>query len=117
MLTFDDYKRKTAHKFATHDVHNHVSVLESVGREPEEISMTILFHVSLGVDPAEEAEKLREMCRNGEPNYLIIGSEAINGSRFVITEISEDANVWSGVGTIMEAKLSIKFKEYVEHAS
>ena len=117
VLTFDGYKRKTAHKYATHEVHNRVSILESVGMEPEEISLEILLHNGLGVNPAEELERLREMCRAGQPNYLIIGAEAINGTQFVITELSEDVKVWSAVGTINEAKVQVKFKEYAERGN
>ena len=46
---------------------------------------------------------------------MIIGTEAINGTRFVITEISEDSTVWSPLGILMESKLTIKLKEYTEH--
>ena len=105
VLTFDKYKRTTKHNFAEHKVHNRQPVLESVGGELEEISMTILLHTSLG----------RTMCKNAEPNDLIIGTEAINGTRFVITEISEDSTVWSPLGILMESKLTIKLKEYTEH--
>ena len=115
VLTFDKYKRTTKHNFAEHKVHNRQPVLESVGGELEEISMTILLHTSLGVDPREESEMLRTMCKNAEPNDLIIGTEAINGTRFVITEISEDSTVWSPLGILMESKLTIKLKEYTEH--
>ena len=116
-MTFNDYKRKTAHKYTTHDIHNRVGILESVGMEPEEISLEILLHNGLGVNPVEELESLREMCRNGEPNYLIIGAEAINGTYFVITELSEEVKAWSAVGTINEAKVTVKFKEYAERGT
>lgn len=117
VLTFDNYKRSTKHKYTTHDIHNRVGVLESVGMEPAEISLEILLHNGLGVNPAEELELLREMCKNGVPNYLTIGAEDVNGTRFVITELSEEVKAWSAVGTINEVKVTVKFKEYAERGT
>lgn len=115
VLTFDDFKRKSAHDFAEHKVHLRKPVLESVGNKLEEISLTIILMEALGVDPAEEADRLREMCLEGEPNYLIIGDEAIGDCQFVIAEISEDVQSWSPFGKIVSSKLSLKLKEYVDH--
>ena len=113
-LTFDDYKRKTAHDFAEHKVHLRKPVLESVGNKLEEISLSIILMEALGVAPAEEAGRLRDMCAAGEPNFLIIGDEAIGDCLFVIEEISEDVQTWSPFGKIINSKLSLKLKEYVE---
>ena len=115
VISFDDFKRTTKHEYASHKVHNRVEVLESVGRPPEELSLTIILMEALGVDPAEEAGRLRDMCAAGEPNFLIIGDEAIGDCLFVIEEISEDVQTWSPFGKIMNSKLSLKLKEYVEH--
>lgn len=113
-LTFDGYKRTVKHEFATHKVHNHVSVLESVGRPPQEVSMEIVLMTALGVNPREEANRLRQMCLDGEPNYLIIGDEAINGSRFVLESLDEEVKAWTAVATPQDIKLKLKLKEYTE---
>lgn len=113
ILTFDNYKRTTKHRYVKHDIFNYKPKLESVGPELEEIEMKIKFMVSLGVDPKTETEKLREMCRTAECNYLIIGAEVIGGGLFVIEEISEEVISWSGTGKIISSEVEVKFKEYV----
>ena len=113
ILTFDNYKRITKHRYAKHEIMNYKPKLESVGNDLEEIELQIKFMVSLGVNPAFEVEKLREMCRNAETNYLIIGTEVIGGCLFVLEEISEQVDSWSGTGEIISSTVNVKFKEYV----
>ena len=113
ILTFDNYKRKTSHRYVKHDIFNYKPKLESVGNDLEEVELKIKFMTSLGVNPAVEIEKLRAMCRNAETNYLIIGTEVIGGCLFVVDEISEEVESWSGTGEIISSTVNVKFKEYV----
>ena len=113
ILTFTDYKRKTAHRYVKHEIHNYKPKLESVGNDLEEVELTIKFMVSLGVDPAAEVEKLRKMVQNAVADYLIIGTSVIGESPFVIKEISEEVNAWDGAGKILASTVKVVFNEYV----
>lgn len=113
VLTFDGFKRDVKAKYAEHSIIGRPAVLEFVSRELEEISLTIKLISSLGVNPAEEALKLREICQSGEPNFLIIGNTVYGENEFVITDISESVIRWTGGGEIMTNQLEVKFKEYV----
>lgn len=113
ILTFDDYQRTTKHRYQKHDIMNYKPKLESVGKELEEISLKIIFHRALNVDPRAEVEKLRNMCNNAECNFLIIGAEVIGNCLFVIEEVSESVDIWGGVGQIISSSVTVKFKEYV----
>lgn len=113
VMTFDEFKRETKAKYASHEIIGRPAVLEFVGRELEEISLTIKLVSALGVNPAEEALKLREICQSGEPNFLIIGNTVYGENEFVITDISESIIRWTGGGEIMTNQLEVKFKEYV----
>ena len=88
------------------------AVVEFVGRELEEISLTIKLMANLGVTPEEEALKLREMCQRGEPNFLIIGETVYGENEFVITDVTESINQWAGTNVMMN-QLDLTFKEYV----
>ena len=113
VLTFDGFKREAKAKFAEHSIIGRPAVLEYVGRELEEISLTIKLVSALGVNPAEEALKLREICESGQPNFLIIGNTVYGENEFVITEVSESVIRWTGAGEVMTNQLEVKFKEYV----
>ena len=113
VLTFNGYKRTTKAKYATHEVIGRPPVMEFVGRELEEISLTIKLMSNLGVTPELEALNLREMCVNAEPNYLIIGETVYGENEYVITDVSEDVISWTGGGNVLVNKLDVTFKEYV----
>lgn len=113
VLTFDGFKRDVKAKYAEHSIIGRPAVLEFVGRELEEISLTIKIVSSLGVNPAEVALQLREMCQSGEPNFLIIGNTVYGENEFVITDVSESVIRWTGGGDVMTNDIEVKFKEYV----
>ena len=112
VITFDGFKRTVKAKYASHEIIGRPAVLEFVGRELEEISLTIKLMANLGVTPEEEALKLREMCQRGEPNFLIIGETVYGENEFVITDVTESINQWAGTNIMMN-QLDLTFKEYV----
>lgn len=113
VLTFNNYKRTTKAKYATHEVIGRPPVLEFVGRELEEITLTITLLSCLGVTPEEVAFNLREMCQRSEPNFLIIGNTVYGENEFVITDVSESVERWTGSGNVLTNKLDVTFREYV----
>lgn len=112
VITFDGFKRTVKAKYASHEIIGRPAVLEFVGRELEEISLTIKLMANLGVTPEEEALKLREMCQQGEPNFLIIGETVCGENEFVIMDVTESINQWAGTNVMMN-QLDVTFKEYV----
>ena len=112
VITFDGFKRTVKAKYASHEIIGRPAVLEFVGRELEEVSLTIKLMSNLGVAPEEEALKLREMCQRGEPNFLIIGETVIGENEFVIMDVTESVNQWIGTN-IMVNQLDLNLKEYV----
>lgn len=113
VLTFDGFKREVKAKYAEHSIIGRPAVLEFVGRELEEISLTIKLISGLGVNPAEVALGLREMCQSGESNFLIIGNTVYGENEFVITDVSESVIQWTGGVEVAANQLEVKFKEIV----
>ena len=116
VLTFKNFKRDTKAKFATHDTIGQPPKLEFLHRELETISFDMIFHKSLGVNPEEEIKKLREMCQNGDADFLIIGNAPYGENEWVIESISESAEVWDGEGKIYSSKVDVSLKEYIREA-
>ena len=116
VLTFNNFKRETKAKFASHETIGQPAKLEFLYSELEEISFILTFHKGLGVNPEEEIKKLREMCKIGEADFLIIGDAPYGDNEWVIESISESADVWDGEGKIYSSKVDVKLKEYIREA-
>lgn len=113
VLTYDDYKRESKARYARHELINQTSVIEWLGHELEEISFKMTFSVSLGVNPAAEAERARELCQEGVADYLILGNAVVGRNLWVIESISEAAKAWDDAGNILVSTLDVKMLEYV----
>ena len=111
--TFRDYKRSTKARFATHEIIGKKPLVEFIAPDGEEITFAMQFHVGLGVSPAEETAKLRELCEKGEPMYLIFGNEAVGAHMWVIESVGESAERVDHGGRILVTQVEITLKEYL----
>lgn len=112
VFTFKDFSRKTKARYAKHDLINRQSALEKIGDDVEKITLGIRLVRDLGVEPEIEAEKLRQYCREGRAEFLILGDEVIGGCKFVIVEVDERAQMFDGTGKILVSELSVDFETY-----
>ena len=115
VLTYDDYKRETKARYAKHELINQTTVLEYLGAEPEEISFKMTFTTALKVNPAAEAEKVRQMCLDGVTDYLILGNAVVGENLWVIESVSEAAQSWDNKGNILASEVNVKMLEYVPY--
>lgn len=114
VLTFNDYKRATKARLSSHDVIGQKPVIEFLGADGEEISISIDLLASLGVNPATQADKLRTMCQNGETAFFMLGNECIGSNKWLISDVSESATEIDDNGRILVSHLDLTLKEYVE---
>lgn len=109
--TFDKLARRSHAVYAEHETAGGKPALEFTGLGLDEVSFEMLFHASLGVNPASEVDALREMLTSGQAYPLTVGSVAYGN--FVILEIRDTViHTLRGTPTVATAQLSIK--EYVE---
>ena len=111
--TFKDMKRTTKARYASHEVIGSVPILEYIGPDGEEISFTMQFSASWGVNPQEETDKVREMCEKGKAEYLILGNSVIGANQWVITDVGDSADTWDNMGRIIKTQIDVTIKEYV----
>ena len=114
VFTFDDYRRNSKARYSKHELINLPPALEYLGSEPEEISFKMIFTVSLAVNPAAETARLRELCLNGEADYLVLGNEVIGDHMWTIESVNETAKAWDDSGHIIFSEVEVKMVEYVE---
>lgn len=113
VITYDDYKRETKARYARHELINQTNVLEYLGRDLEEITFTMMFTVSLGVDPAEETSKLRRMCLDGVADYLILGNTVVGENLWTIESVGEAKKAVDHFGKTIVSSVNVKMVEYV----
>lgn len=72
---FDDYGRKTTARIATHEIIGKKPILEFLGPGIDDLSFTIKLNAFYGVNPKQEAQRLRTICQTGKYiNFVINGS-------------------------------------------
>lgn len=113
VLTYRDYKRATKARYGSHEIIGQKPIIEYMGPDGEELSFSMQFRPELGVNPAEEADKVRKICETGKHDYLIIGNVVIGANPWVIASVSESAEIWDNMGRIIKSKIDVTLKEYV----
>jgi len=112
VLTFDDFKRDTKIRTATHEIIGKTPIVEFLGQDVEDISLKIQLNAIFGVNPWTEYVRLLDMCRDGEANFLIIANHAFGNYKWLIDNIGLDVLHWGPKGTILNCVCDVKFKEY-----
>lgn len=114
--TFDDFKRASSSRWATHEVINKKQVLEFLGPSIESVSFTMLLNTSFGINPGNELKRLREM-RDGGKNYpLILADAAVGDNNWVLKNLEENVKKFDGFGNIISVSVSVTLEEYVSAA-
>ena len=112
VLTFDEFKRETKARYHKHELINGKPALEFLGADLTLISFKMILHEGLGVEPAEEAQRVKDLCEYGVADYLIIGGEVIG--LYVIESVSEEIKFFDEYSQAQVIQLDVTFKEYVE---
>lgn len=110
VFSFKNFRRDSKARIAEHKLINDAPVLEFIAEDCEEISFKITLMQSLGIEPAEQAEKLRDMLRTGKVSCLVLGTSVIGN--FSIESLTETANAIDNHGRIIVSELDIRLKKY-----
>lgn len=107
--TFEAFSRTSVAVFADHEVIFGKPASEFTGEELDCISFAMHFNAGLGVNPAEEADTLREMKSTGNAHMLVIGGRALGW--FTIREVGETVHHSLRGGTT-DSSVTVSIKEY-----
>lgn len=110
--TFDGLNWSSTAKYAVHDRHLKDDLLEFLGCEPEKISFKMQFLRSLGIDPAQEYEKLKKALQSGEIMIFTIGTKKIGKYRWVIKSLKNDIRNFDGFGRVIYSEVDVELQEY-----
>lgn len=113
VLTFKDYKRETKARYASHEIIGQKPILEYLGPDGAELSFSMQFRADRGVNPATEADRVRQMCETGETNYFVLGGVVIGEHPWAIASVGENDAVIDNMGRIVQNKIDVTLKEYI----
>jgi hypothetical protein len=112
--TFSDLRINTQNRFAQHDVHLEVPILEYVGPGLSEVSFVMNFNKQWGSDPMESLIILRGYLKFGFPSPLLVGMRPVSlGTNiFVCTQLGEEHKYFDAAGVLFGAAIDVMLREY-----
>lgn len=111
--TFSNYSRKTSPRIAAHEIIGQKNVTEFLGPSIDSISFNIRLSAYFGIDPKEEADKLRTIAQKGEQMEFIIADAPVSECKWVIESMDETAAAHDGKGNIVQSDIHLTIREYV----
>ena len=112
VLTFNNLKITRGMKTTEHDTPWYKGRLEVTGEELDSATLDICLRADMGVNPRQQAEKIRQLMHQKKANYLVLGGRKLMDRRCIITNMSEQWNYIYRNGKVYEIQISLTFKEY-----
>jgi len=111
--TFKELTEKSSGRWAEHETINSRPLSQFLGPGLDELEISIIFSLMLGVKPQESYEDLRTAVRRGEYNPFIMGGYPLSGNFWRIDEVSGSSTLFGPRdGKVMWMECSITLKEY-----
>lgn len=114
ILTFSDFQRNTASRWAKHEVIGKKPTSEFIGPDLDTISFTVNLNGNFGVKPREEMELWLRKSRSGTAEILVIGNRALGVDKWIVKSVSQAWGVILNKGEVFSGKVDIELEEYVE---
>jgi phage protein U len=112
--TFEDLKVSNANRFAQHDVHLQLPILEFVGPGLTEVTFKMNFNREWNADPFGSLLMLRLYNKTGFVSPLLVGNRPIvlGFNLWVVTNVGEEHKFFMRDGTLFGAAADVTLKEY-----
>lgn len=110
--TFKDFQRNRSARWHKHDIILRKPRLEFGGADLEDISLTVVFSIALGVSPQRQLDKLQIMINAGKVAPIILGGKPISHNYWVIESINDTIKEVNNKGVIVSVETTINLKEY-----
>jgi hypothetical protein len=112
--TFSDLKVATENRFAQHDVHLEMPILEYTGPGLTEVNFDMNFSKEWGSDPIVSLLILRAYLKWGFISPLLVGMRPVTlgFNLFVCTKVEEEHKFFDAHGVLFSASVAVQLKEY-----
>lgn len=112
--TFSEFKRSGSGRWGKHEIMLQKPTKEFIGPGDEQISFTVRFDVTFGVNPADEIYVLRFIRDQGIAVPLILNGRPVSyESLWVIETINESWTKIDNRGRLLAAEVELTLSEYV----
>lgn len=111
--TFETFNRTQSARWSKHDIHLKKTKPEFTGEDQGEITFTMQFSASMGVNPIVELDKLIRYVRSGEAHTLVIGHKRFGVGKWYMSDVSEDLKHVDNRGNVLSASANVTLEEYV----
>jgi Phage P2 GpU len=112
--TFSDMHVSTENRFAQHDVHLEMPILEYVGPGLTDVEFAMNFNTQWGAEPTASLVILRAYLKWGFVAPLLVGLRpvTIGTNLFVCVRVGEEHKWFDGKGALFGASVVVGLKEY-----
>lgn len=112
--SYEDLKVTNSSRYAQHDAHLELPILEYTGPNLSEVSFRMNFNTSWGSPPIPSIRQMRIYARDGLVSPLITGSlpSAVGFNLWVCTQLGEEHKWVDGRGLLFGASIDVSLKEY-----
>lgn len=111
--TFDNFTRKSADRWASHEIIGQKPKSEFLGPGLDQITFTMRFDVQHGTNPRTEMENLMIMSRAGQTAELTIGGKGLGVNQWKIVSLDQKWEVIDSQGNLLRSELDVTLEEYV----
>lgn len=111
VLTFNNFKRKSAIRVNKHNMVRGKPKLEFMGGDLQSITFKIELNAILGVEPRKEEEKLLKWMDSGVVAPLVIGGRKIC-SKAMLTGASSAYDIILEKGEVLSMSIDVTMTEY-----
>ncbi|MBY0088398.1 phage tail protein [Brevibacillus brevis] len=111
--TFDDFTRSVSSRWAKHDRQQQKAISEFLGPELDEISFTMRFDISHGVNPKAEMDRILDMCRSGQAETFIVGDTPLGMDQWIVKSCKQGWQRFDGQGRLLVGNLDVTLEEYM----
>lgn len=113
--TFQDMSLNWKANYAEHKIHNRKGHVEYTGLDAGSLSLTITLSAYEGLNPTIELERLRYILNYHQPQDFILEDAPVGESGLWVLEgLDETHEIRGGQGELLEAKVTLKLREYIE---
>lgn len=112
--TFTDLEISDSPRFAEHDVHLEIPILEFTGPGLTEVNFAMNFNWAWNTNPMQSIEVVRGYSKGGIVAALLVGSKPVirGANLWCLTGLGEHHTWHSRTGALQGATINVSLKQY-----
>lgn len=110
--TFEKLSFSNSASYAEHKILGRKGLIEFTGLNASSATLSLYLYAYAGIIPADEISELYEKMNNHELLVFCLGGDVMGEGFWVIESLDEDYKRVDAYGTVIEANITLKLREY-----